>query len=163
VPDRQTPQSGRLPSEDQFLRRTLHGKEILVWVGSGEVTAHEAVNEYMRLARTVEHQVRIEPTSPCHVIAGVPAGSFIFGKAWDAMMICSTMRKPRREELMRMVDVVAAIKHFRGQTRMAYQKAQREAGRKDIPFGAPHFFWTGEIKVSWQESTAYYTHSKFWR
>lgn len=151
------------PTGDQFLRRTLYGKELLVWVGSGEPTPHKAVDEYTRLAKNAELQHRIEPATPCHVVAGVPSGSYIFGAAWDAMMRFTTTNKPRKEELASMLDVIAAIKQFRAVTRTAYQKVQRDAGRWDIPLGAPHFFWTGEIQVSRQESTAYYTHSKFWR
>ncbi|KAK4451801.1 hypothetical protein QBC34DRAFT_399574 [Podospora aff. communis PSN243] len=163
-PVRQVTQSDPLPVDSsQFFRRTLHGKGISVWIGSCEPGPHKAVNEYALLARNPARQTNIQPASPCHVLAGAPSGTCIFGAAWDAMFKSPVMTKPRKEDLTRMVDVIAAIKRFRQQTRMAHQKAQREAGRRDIPLGAPHFFWTGEIEVSRKESTEYYGDSKFWR
>ncbi|KAK0626946.1 hypothetical protein B0T14DRAFT_562812 [Immersiella caudata] len=166
-PDRQVTQSDRLPvdsiDDTQFLRRALHGRKIPVWIGSRKPGPHTAANAYALLVRNPARQTNIQPASPSHVLAGVPPGSYIFGAAWDAMFKSPLMTKPRKEDLTGMVDVIVAIKQFRQQTRMAYQKAQGEAGRRDIPLGAPHFFWTGHIEVSRKESTDYYGDSKFWR
>ncbi|KAK0651499.1 hypothetical protein B0T16DRAFT_453957 [Cercophora newfieldiana] len=156
--------SPALPAS-HFLTRTRHGKQIPIWIGTTTEppSPHPAVNEYARLARHPHYQERIEPASPCHVLAGVPPGVYIFGAAWDAMIRCPEMRKPTKAEISGMVDVIGVIKQFRQQTRAAYQRVQREKGRRDVPLGAPHFFWTGEIRVERRESTEYYGDSKFWR
>jgi len=176
VANTQTQESARLQDmppgmqegSDEYISRTFSHRTVSVWIGAGTHDFHKnraAVNDYMRLARNEELQYQIKPATPCHVAAGVPSGSFIFGAAWDAMMrLDEPMRKPRTEQLTRMLDVLAEIKNYRARTRAAYTYAQRttQPGTR-VLLGEPHFHWTGELKVSRMDSAGYYTHSKFWR
>jgi hypothetical protein len=124
-----------------------------------------AVAEYMRLLRAhPDLRTGPVPASPCHVAAGVPAGSYLFSAAWDAMLVPpspttnnsnnsssdSNPPKPTRAELRGMRDVVAAIKAYRAQTRTAYDQVRREARRKgkgEVRLGEPHFHWMGRLEV----------------
>jgi hypothetical protein len=119
-----------------------------VWIGSGIPGPHKAVNEYMRLLEDPALHANVGPASPCHVLAGVPAGSYIYHAAWDAMIVPHLVRKPTAAELEGMRDVVAAIKEYRAKTKAALVAVQEEAGTTNVPFGAPHFHWSGKLEVS---------------
>ncbi|OIW28011.1 hypothetical protein CONLIGDRAFT_459262 [Coniochaeta ligniaria NRRL 30616] len=122
-----------------------------VWVGRGVSGPHSAVNEYMRLLKdpylTALH-TNVGPASPSHVLAGVPAGSYIYHAAWDAIMAPPVVRKPTAAELGEMRDVVAAIKEYRAKTKSALSTAQQAAGTLDVPLGEPHYHWSGKLDIS---------------
>lgn len=119
-----------------------------VWIGSGIPGPHAAVNEYMRALRDPSLHTNVGPASPCHVLAGVPAGSYLFHAAWDAMLVPPSMRRPTTDELAAMSDVVLAIKEYRAKTRAALAAVQKTAGTLDVALGEPHFHWTGKLEVS---------------
>ena len=167
-PGPQTQQSVRLPDfqpvdrptpRGRFVTVNLDSMDISVWAGPEDT----AVSEYARLATIPEFQRAVQPATPNHVAAGVPPGSYIFGAAWDAMFEPKFMERPEKVDLERMRDVITAIKEYRAETRKAYRDVQRALGRLDVPLGAPHFHWTGEIKVFKEDSTAYYTNPSLWR
>lgn len=118
-----------------------------VWIGSGAATPQPAVNEYMSLLQDPALHGNMVPASPCHVAAGVPAGSYVFGDAWDAMLApAEALRKPTKAELQGMRDVVAAIKEYRVKTK-----------------SAPHFHWSGKLQVALPNTMDHYHSSKQWR
>ncbi|KAK4239205.1 hypothetical protein C8A03DRAFT_14398, partial [Achaetomium macrosporum] len=157
-----------------------------IWIGSNDPNNHTpAVAEYMRLLRAhPDLQTDPVPASPCHVAAGVPAGSYIFSAAWDAILVPpspsstptrrrrssstsgSSLPKPTRAELRGMRDVVAAIKGYRAQTRRAYEQVRREArlkGEEEVKLGEPHFHWMGRLEVLVEDPMARYHASRYWR
>ncbi|KDN65887.1 hypothetical protein CSUB01_09095 [Colletotrichum sublineola] len=135
-----------------------------VWVGSGILGTHPAVNEYMKLVMHPPLRSRVGPASPAHVSAGVPAGALLFHAAWDAIVMPPELRPPRRTELHGMRDVLEAVKVFRAETR-AGREAAREAAVEGMaePTRPRHFFWTGRLEVSAQQSMAHYRAPSYWR
>ncbi|KAM7186356.1 hypothetical protein V8F20_011423 [Naviculisporaceae sp. PSN 640] len=163
-----------------------------VWIGSGILSASssssssfptntEAVNEYMRNLCQPSLLSRVEPASPAHVLAGVPEGSFIFSDAWDAILSPlpslevqrhsgigkdGLVRRPRKEEVSGMRDVIEAIKEYRKTTRRAFEEYEaslisgRERGgdesggkkKGEIKLGAPHFYYTGRVEISIEDT-----------
>jgi hypothetical protein len=119
-----------------------------VWIGSGIPGPHAAVNEYMRVLCDPSLHTNVGPASPCHVQAGVPAGSYLFHAAWDALLVPPSLRRPTTDELAAMSDVVWAIKQYRAKTRAALATVQETAGTLDVALGEPHFHWTGKLEVS---------------
>lgn len=119
-----------------------------VWVSSGVPGPHQAVNEYMRLLEDPDLRSKVGPASPSQVLAGVPAGSYIYHAAWDAIIRPRLVRKPTLAELYNMRDVVAAIKDYRGKTKAALSAAQHAAGTMDVPLGEPHYHWSGKLEIS---------------
>lgn len=147
--------SGDAETPDEYLQwspppRDWNGRPftVPVWVSSGVPGPHQAVNEYARLLKNADSHRRVGPASPSHVLAGVPAGSYIYHAAWDAIMAPPTVRKPTAAELSGMRDVVAAIKEYRGKTKAALSAARREAGATDVPLGGPHYHWSGKLEIS---------------
>ena len=136
-----------------------------VWIGTGIPGPHSAVNEYMRLLQDPALRADVRPASPGHVLAGVPAGSYIFHSAWDAILApTGAVRRPKRTDLVGMRDVLSAIKEYRGKTKAAFEKAERQQAA-DSPkggpcLGSPHYHWTGRLEVSLANPL---TSSKFWR
>ncbi|KAK2011813.1 hypothetical protein LZ32DRAFT_659294 [Colletotrichum eremochloae] len=135
-----------------------------VWVGSGILGTNPAVNEYMKLVMHPPLRSRVGPASPAHVRAGVPAGALLFHAAWDAIVMPPELRPPRRTELHGMRDVLEAVKVFRAETR-AGREAAREAAVEGMaePTRPRHFFWTGRLEVSAQQSMAHYRAPSYWR
>lgn len=122
---------------------------IPVWIGSGDPsTPYPAVNEYMRNVCDTRLRSDVIPASPCHVAAGVPAGSYIFNGAWEAMLTPKEVRRPTKDDLKGMHDVIDALRTFRLQTKAAYAAAQEGAARKEAPSYEPHFHWTGKLEVA---------------
>lgn len=123
-----------------------------VWVGKDVSGPHKAVNEYVRLLNDPSSlgtlHTNVGPASPCHVMAGVPAGSYIFHAAWDAILAPPVVRKPTAAELD-MRDVVAAIKDYRAKTKTALTALQKAAGTMDVPLGEPHYHWSGKLEISY--------------
>ncbi|EON96282.1 putative leucine rich repeat domain containing protein [Phaeoacremonium minimum UCRPA7] len=134
---------------------------IPVWIGSGVFNNHLAVNEYMKNLCNPELQSDIIPTSPNHVAAGVPPGSYIYQKAWDAMLAPPRWGRPLRSDLTKMKDVVAELKKYRLDTRAAYKRAKDAAGGITVPLGEPHFFWSGKLEVALNDHAVH--SSKYWR
>lgn len=177
-PKPRTPDSGRLdhyPSgerQDEYVVDhpvSWNGNDLTVpvWIGTAAPGPHEAVNEYMRLLQDPALRANAAPASPSHIAAGVPAGSYIFYSAWDAMLLRPphTLRKPTKADIAGMRDVVAAIKAYRGRTRAAFDAAKRAAGSAGpaVRLGVPHYHWTGKLEVSLADTMARDHSSKFWR
>ncbi len=93
--------------------------DVRVWVGSGVLGPHVAVNAYMRNLANQTLRSAVCPASPGHVVAGVPPGSYIFSDAWDAIFACPPdVRKPTAAEC-RMHDVADEIRKYRARNRAA--------------------------------------------
>jgi hypothetical protein len=122
-----------------------------VWIGTGIPSPFQpAVNEYMYLLRDPTLHDLVGPVSPAQIAAGVPAGSYIFHAAWDAMVVppAEEIRRPRAEELAGMRDVVEALKEYRGKTKRRMEEVRKDAGRGQVPLGEPHYHWCGRLEVS---------------
>jgi hypothetical protein len=163
--------SGRLdnfPSPTEFLTYVDKWEgnvfQTRVWVGSGVLGDHPAINEYMNCLRDPALRKTIGPASPSHVMAGVPEGSLIFTDAWDAMILPGEeMVPPPSGVLTGMSDVIAAIKRYRLSTRSKFASLQGDAGSTRIPLGDPHFFWTGQLEVLTKDSKASRQATHDWR
>jgi len=138
------------PDEYESHRGDWNGRSftVPVWVSSGIPGPHPAVNEYMRLLNDPKLHTRVGPASPSQVLAGVPADSYIYHAAWDAILVPPVIRKPTAAELGGMHDVVAAIKRYRGMTKAALSAAQKAAGMRDVPLGESHYHWSGKLEIS---------------
>lgn len=121
-----------------------------VWIGSGVLHPENppAVNEYMRLLahRRGMYAQSPVPATPCHVAAGVPAGSFIYGAAWDKILVPpeGTLRRPTVAELRGLRDVLGEIKAFRlaSRARFAALKTAGQAGE-----AGEHVYWKGKLDI----------------
>ncbi|KAI1438931.1 hypothetical protein GGR50DRAFT_690699 [Xylaria sp. CBS 124048] len=117
-----------------------------VWIGPGTIGPHAAVNEYMWNLQDPELRTDVGPATPSHVAAGVPALSYIFYAAWDAIAFPSklpaTTRIPDTGPLR---DVAAAIKTYRAQTR-----------------GTPDH-WDGTLELVRRNASSRYQSSEYWR
>lgn len=136
-------------------------KLVPVWVGSGTVSPENppAVNEYMRNVCDAANRAGVCPATPCHVAAGVPAGSFIFGRAWDSIMLPAAdaeLRLPTRAELRGMEDVVARVKAFRLESRREY--AALDGGSRNL---GGHEYWRGRLELVLPQGRAH--SSDYWR
>ncbi|KAK0612855.1 hypothetical protein B0T17DRAFT_602476 [Bombardia bombarda] len=91
-----------------------------VWIGSGTLGPHKAVNAYMRLLQNRALHTNIEPASPCHVAAGVPLGVYIFGAAWEAILVPTVkLSEPSEYDLDCTRDVIEEIRRYRGRLKQA--------------------------------------------
>ncbi|KAK2049966.1 hypothetical protein LZ31DRAFT_256292 [Colletotrichum somersetense] len=135
-----------------------------VWIGPDVPGTYAAVNEYMKLVMHPPLRGRVGPASPAHVMAGVPRGALLFHAAWDAIVMPPELRPPRKTELDGMRDVLEAVKKFRAQTRASCEAAKGAAveGMAE-PTRPHHFFWTGRLEVSAQQSMAHYRTPIYWR
>lgn len=137
-------------------------KLVPVWVGPGIISPENppAVNEYMRNVCDAANRADVCPATPCHVAAGVPAGSFVFGRAWDSIMLpaaaTAELRLPTRAELRGMEDVVARVKAFRLGSRREY--AALDPGRRDA---GGHEYWRGRLELVLPQGRAH--SSDYWR
>ena len=117
-----------------------------VWIGSGKVGPHAAVNEYMWNLQDPGLRTNIGPATPDHVAAGVPALSYIFYGAWDAIIFPKNVPSALKESAsLPFHDVAAAIKEYRLKTR-----------------GTPEH-WQGRIELVRTNSAAHYHSSVYWR
>ncbi|KAF2971421.1 hypothetical protein GQX73_g2161 [Xylaria multiplex] len=152
--------SGRLKSppyldnESQFIShyeeasRSWTGNvySVPVWIGSGTIGPHAAVNEYMWNLQDAKLRTDVGPATPNHVVAGIPAMTYIFYAAWDAMVFprnLAAAAKNCSSEPLR--DVVAAIKDYRARTR-----------------GTPHH-WDGTLELVHSNQSLRYHASEYWR
>lgn len=136
-------------------------KLVSVWVGPGIISPQNppAVNEYMRNVCDAANRGGVCPATPCHVAAGVPAGSFIFERAWDSIMLpaaTAEVRMPTQAELRGMEDVVARIKAFRLKSRREY--AALDAGRRNV---GGHEYWRGRLELVLPQGR--FHSSDYWR
>ncbi|KAK4205739.1 hypothetical protein QBC40DRAFT_1752 [Triangularia verruculosa] len=150
-----------------------NGTEYTVWAGpppspppiySTEDTPqqHEHQRQQQKLSPAVKaymHNILDErlctdarPASPCHVLAGVPEGEFVWSAAWQAIVTRgdNSVRKPKKRELLNgMRDVVEEIKAFRRGTRARYEEALKRARQngEEVKLGEPHFYYRGLLQV----------------
>lgn len=124
-----------------------------VWIGNGNPSAPSntpAVNAYMR-ALTLSngrYASGVTPATPCHVAAGVPAGSYIFGDAWRRLALPEeVVKRPTKAELAGfMSDVLGEIKAFRLASREVYARLV-EKGEVSGEMGQ-HDYWKGRVEIS---------------
>ncbi|KAI1426273.1 hypothetical protein F5Y12DRAFT_289761 [Xylaria sp. FL1777] len=152
--------SGRLKSppysdtESQFINyyeeasRSLTGNvySVPVWIGPGTIGPHAAVNEYMWNVQDGKLRTDVGPATPSHVAAGVPALTYIFYAAWNAMIFPKNLAIPAKNynaEPLR--DVAAAIKDYRVRTR-----------------GTP-LHWDGKLELVRPNRSSRYHASEYWR
>ncbi|KAJ2986007.1 hypothetical protein NUW58_g5236 [Xylaria curta] len=152
--------SGRLKSppysdtESQFISHyeeasnswTGNVYSVPVWIGPGTIGPHAAVNEYMWNLQDPKLRTDVGPATPDHVAAGVPALTYIFYAAWNAMIFPKNLSAASRDcgaEPLR--DVAAAIKDYRIRTR-----------------GTPHH-WNGKIELVRTNGSSRYHASEYWR
>ncbi|KAI0008971.1 hypothetical protein F4779DRAFT_584641 [Xylariaceae sp. FL0662B] len=118
-----------------------------VWIGSGVLGPHAAVNEYMWNVQDPDLRSNIGPASPNHVAAGVPPGSHIYHAAWDAIVfprnVQAAVAAAKSDSPFR--DVAAAIKEYRLRTRGT----------------AEH--WDGKLELVRTDGAARYLRSEYWR
>ncbi|KAJ0125085.1 hypothetical protein J7T55_006429 [Diaporthe amygdali] len=134
---------------------------VSVWIGSGLISPDNppAINEYMRNVCDPANREGASPATPCHVAAGVPAGSFIFERAWDSIMLpaaAAEVKLPTKAELRAMEDVVARIKAFRLESRREY--AALDAERRNL---GGHEYWRGRLEIVLPQGRAH--SSDYWR
>jgi len=138
---------------------------IPVWVGSGALGPHAAVNEYMR--RLADRALRrdVRPATPGQVAAGVPAGSYVFDAAWAAIFSWEGVRAPESAELeaMRRRDVVQAIRNYRTRTRTEYEMARRRKLLGIADEGPEHGHWTGRLQIVLGKEEGRVGESSYWR
>ncbi|KAI1330612.1 hypothetical protein F5Y16DRAFT_338954 [Xylariaceae sp. FL0255] len=119
---------------------------IPVWIGTGTIGPHAAVNEYMWNLQDPNLQDNVGPATPGHVAAGVPAMTYIFYDAWDAMLfpkdIPMAVKNCSPNPLQ---DVAAAIKAYRVKTKRTSEH------------------WSGQIELVRTEASSRYQASEFWR
>ncbi|KAI0806545.1 hypothetical protein GGR55DRAFT_214603 [Xylaria sp. FL0064] len=133
-------------NEEAFKSWTGNTYSVPVWIGPGTIGPHAAVNEYMWNLQDAKLRTDVGPATPSHVAAGVPALTYIFYAAWDAMIyprnlaadIKNCIAEPFR-------DVAAAIKDYRLKTR-----------------GTPQH-WDGKIELVRQNQSSRYHASGYWR
>lgn len=145
-----------------------------VWIGNGTPNSPSntpAVNAYMRaltlsngrFARTaassssIGSSISIIPATPCHVAAGAPAGSYLFGDAWHHLALPDkTIKRPTKAELAEgMRDVLKEIKEFRLASREVYARLTAAAaaavvvqnGEEEVAVGQ-HEYWKGRVEIS---------------
>ncbi|TRX97318.1 hypothetical protein FHL15_001596 [Xylaria flabelliformis] len=117
-----------------------------VWIGPGTIGPHPAVNEYMWNLQDAKLRNNVGPATPDHVAAGVPALTYIFYAAWDAMIfpknLAIVMYNLGTDPLR---DVAAAIKEYRVRTK-----------------GTPHH-WDGKIELVRTNRFSQCHASQYWR
>ncbi|KAI0877111.1 hypothetical protein GGS24DRAFT_448819 [Hypoxylon argillaceum] len=117
-----------------------------VWIGPGTIGPHAAVNEYMWNLQDAKLRTDVRPVTPGHVAAGVPALTYIFHAAWDAMVMpknLAALANSCGTEPLR--DVAAAIKDYRVRTR-----------------GTPRH-WDGNIELVRTKQESRYHAPEYWR
>ncbi|KAH6679846.1 hypothetical protein F5X68DRAFT_32768 [Plectosphaerella plurivora] len=138
---------------DQVIEWNGSTSKVKVWIGSGVLGPHPAVNAYMQaLSDPALRDHRVGPAMPAHQKAGVPMGQVLFYAAWDSMIMPTQLMKPGRADLHKMGDVIEALRAFRTTERTKYEAKQ-----------ASHDFWAGKLEVVSQQSMAHYRSSQYWR
>ncbi|KAI0485697.1 hypothetical protein F4859DRAFT_502957 [Xylaria cf. heliscus] len=117
-----------------------------VWIGPGTIGPHHAVNEYMWNLQDPKLRANVGPATPVHVAAGVPALTFIFYAAWDAMIFPKNLAAAVNSSGMDPLrDVAAAIKEYRARTKGT----------------ARH--WDGKLELVRTNGSSRYYASEYWR
>lgn len=117
-----------------------------VWVGSGQVGPHAAVNEYMWNLQDPSLRTNIGPATPDHVAAGVPPFSYIFYGAWDAIVFPKNLPSALKTAASAPFrDVATAVKECRLKTKGTSEH------------------WDGKIELVRTNSAAHYHSSVYWR
>lgn len=132
-----------------------------VWVGTGVPGNHPAVNAYMELVRRASLRQVVGSASPTHVKDGVPSGSLLFLDAWEAILIPNAMPSSPRGHLDGMKDVIGELKRYRMATRQAHTEEKGKVGGREVPLGAPHYFYTGRVEVVAGDNAS--RASEYWR
>lgn len=144
--------------ETEHLPFRVHDEPVInVWIGNGTPGPPNtpAVDAYMRALARADGQrflAGVTLATPCHVAAGVPAGSYIFGNAWHRLAVPEAddegeIARPTRAELVEgMRDVVGDIKAFRLASREVYARLVQE----DKVSGevGQHDYWKGRVEIS---------------
>lgn len=125
-----------------------------VWIGNGILGPSNtpAVNAYMRnlaFLKQTDGFPLLTIATPCHIAAGVPAGSYLFRDAWDRIAIPSEgiMKPPTRGELAAdLKDVEAEIKAFRLASREVYARLLNK-GKLTGKIGE-HEYYRGRVEIS---------------
>ncbi|KAI5928168.1 hypothetical protein F4810DRAFT_181723 [Camillea tinctor] len=119
---------------------------IAVWIGSGTIGPHAAVNEYMWNLQDPRLRTDVGPATPNHIVAGVPPGSYIFYAAWDFMIFPKDLQLAVKSSgKAQLRDVAAAIKEYR----------LKKRGTSD--------HWEGKIELVRTTTTSRYHSSEYWR
>ncbi|RYP68153.1 hypothetical protein DL770_008488 [Monosporascus sp. CRB-9-2] len=85
-----------------------------VWIGTGRIGPHAAVNEYMWNLQDPNLRINIGPATPDHVAAGIPPFSYIFYGAWDAIVFPKDLQSALKASMsLPFRDVATAIKEYR--------------------------------------------------
>lgn len=163
--------------------------ETRVWIGSGVIRPDNppAINAYMRNLAAAAAAAAVAsddnknddggskrgnhlllrdfaPASPSHVAAGAPAGSYLFWRAWDQMLVPARRelrRRPGMAALRGMGDVLEGIKAFRSGTRGKYHAMLAKKGNSgggggggvasssssSADGGEGHGYWTGKLEI----------------
>lgn len=147
------------------------GLTVPVWIGPGIISPANppAINEYMRnLCDPANTDADgVIAATPCHAAAGVPAGSFIFHRAWDAMLLPPptaegvTIRPPTRAALRGLRDVLGALKAFRQEARRRYAEVEAGRGGREGVEAGEHEHWRGKLVVVLSQGSA--QSSDYWR
>ncbi|KAH8178190.1 leucine rich repeat domain containing protein [Sarocladium implicatum] len=148
---------------------TYHGEwegkpfSVEVWLGPSHPPIGSALEQYRRLVEV--HKVRdgVGPVSPAQIRAGAPEGSYIFHTAWDLAIMPLEIEAPPKSELEAMEDVLEALKRYRLETRAKYAAAVSASGPEKPRLGYPHYFWTGKLEVSTEQSLPQGRVSQYWR
>ena len=134
-----------------------------VWLGPKSSPRGSALAQYRRLVQV--HNVRdgLGPVSPAQIRAGAPEGGYIFHTAWDLAIMPTELSAPPKSELEAMGDVLEALKRYRLEGRTKYAALVSAAGSKKPQLGSPHYFWTGKLEVSTEQSLPQGRASQYWR
>ncbi|KAK0386379.1 hypothetical protein NLU13_6216 [Sarocladium strictum] len=136
-----------------------------VWQGPSNPLPNSALCEYGRLVRIHRVHDGVGPASPSQIRAGAPTGSYIFHTAWMLAIMPLDLNAPPKRELEAMTDVLDILKKYRleGRTRFASLKRSATPGFQQVKLGEPHFFWTGKLEVSTEQSLTQGRTSHHWR
>ncbi|MDA4133524.1 MAG: hypothetical protein OK454_10445, partial [Thaumarchaeota archaeon] len=155
-----------LPPGEEHVTHSLvwYGKDVMipVWVGSGEMTSSKAVNLYMQYLRP-SSMFDPEPASPAHVGAGVPAESYIFPHAWNAIMLPASIEKPSKRQLESMTDVIASLKTTRRRGKAIYEESLARSNGDVTKAMEASSYWTGQLTMVFAPRTPRYSTAHPWR
>lgn len=136
---------------------------IPVWVGSKSPASNPIIDRYRGLVAIYHIREGVGPATPAQILAGAPAGSYIFHTAWCMAIMPSDLTPPPTSQLTGMKDVLDELKRYRLEGRVKYSELRQKNGTLPTPLGGPHFFWTGKLEVSLEEPAAHARPSQYWR
>lgn len=135
----------------------------LVWVGNNKSNSNPLLKEYRRLVVEEKLRGQLGPVTPGQVLAGAPNGSFIYHTAWRIAIMPPNLEIPSRDNLSKMMDVLKALKQHRLAAKAKYAELQNCLGKSQTPLGEPHYFWTGNLEVSKEQTLPHVQASHYWR